>query len=120
MNPDATIVGFTELVTVRGTKGERTVLARIDTGATKSSIDLRLAAELELGPHRRVAKIKSAAGIRLRPVVKEQVLIAGRTIRAELNLADRSGMRYKVLIGRNILKRGFLIDPSRESPGGRA
>jgi hypothetical protein len=110
---ERTIVGLTEFVSVRGTAGSRDMIARIDTGATKSSIDLVLASKLGLGPVVDSKLIKSAYGVRLRPVVQADIVIAGRVIRAKFTLADRLHMKFPVLIGQNILKKGFLVDPSR-------
>jgi len=110
---DRTIVGLTEYVVVKGAVETKDLIARIDTGATKSSIDLMLASKLGLGPVVDSKLIKSAYGIRLRPVVQADIMIAGRLIRAKFTLADRLHMRFPVLIGQNILKRGFLVDPSR-------
>jgi len=108
-----TIVGLTEFVTIRGEKSCDDLIARIDTGATKSSIDLLLATKLGLGPVVDSKLIKSAHGMKLRPVVRAEVEIKGRKIRAKFTLADRNHMRYPVLIGQNILKKDFLVDPSR-------
>ncbi|MFH0870695.1 MAG: RimK/LysX family protein [archaeon] len=108
-----TIVGLTEFVVVKGALESKDLIARIDTGATKSSIDLMLASKLGLGPVVDSKLIKSAYGIRLRPVVQADIMIAGRMIRAKFTLADRLHMRFPVLIGQNILKKGFLVDPSR-------
>lgn len=110
---DKTIVGLTEFVVVRGVAESENLIARIDTGATKSSIDLMLASKLGLGPVVDSKLIKSAYGVRLRPVVRADIVIAGRTIRAKFTLADRLHMRFPVLIGQNILKKGFLVDPAR-------
>ena len=107
------IVGLTEYVTINSDSRKKEVIARMDTGATKSSIDVTLAAELKLGPVIDSRLIKSAHGTKLRPVVEVNVLISGREIKARFTVADRSHMRYPVLIGQNILKQGFLIDPNR-------
>ena len=40
-----------------------------------------------------------------------------KEIKTDFTLADRSNMKYSVLIGQNILKQGFLIDPSKEAEG---
>ena len=37
-----------------------------------------------------------------------------KKIKAQFTLADRSHMRYPVLIGQNILKQGFLINPNKD------
>ena len=107
------IVGLTEKVIVKGESQSREVIARMDTGATKSSIDVSLAAELRLGPVIDSKLIKSAHGTKLRPVVEVNVEIKGKILQARFTVADRSQMRYPVLIGQNLLKNNFLIDPSR-------
>jgi len=110
---ERTIVGLVEPIRIiQGTR-EHEVQARIDTGATKSSIDLSLASKLQLGPVVASKLIKSANGAKLRPMVEVTVDIHGKRTKAAFTLADRSHMRYKVLIGQNILKRGFLIDPEK-------
>lgn len=106
------IVGLTEKIILKGQKGQKELIARIDTGATKSSIDLSLATRLELGPVVDSKIVKSAHGEKLRPVVRAEVLIAGKAIEAKFTLADRNKMKYQVLIGQNILKKGFLVDPN--------
>ncbi|MBI2146053.1 ATP-dependent zinc protease [Candidatus Woesearchaeota archaeon] len=113
-----TILGLTEKITLIGASGERIkVLARIDTGATSSSIDTHLAAELELGPVTRSKIIRSASGVKKRPIIKARVKMDGEVIDAEFSLVDRGHMTYPMLIGQNILKQGnFLIDPNKEAP----
>ena len=108
-----TIVGLTVDIIMYGNRAKKKLKARIDTGATKSSIDKSLAEELELGPERKHIIVKSAHGKRRRPVIKERVQIDHRIIKAFFTVADRRHMKYKVLIGQNILKRRFLIDPSK-------
>ncbi|MBW2980168.1 RimK/LysX family protein [Candidatus Woesearchaeota archaeon] len=107
------LIGLSEKVTICSKKKSRSVMARIDTGATKSSMDVKLAAELKLGPVIKSKLVKSAHGNKLRPVIKGEVKLAGKKINAEFTLADRSHMKYRCLIGQNILKEGFLIDPSK-------
>jgi len=108
------VVGLTSRVVVFGKKGKKEVTARIDTGATKSSIDEAFAKELGLAEPLKHAKVKSASGTRHRPVIVVEISIAGELITAEFTVADRAHMKYPVLIGQNILKSGFLIDPSRQ------
>jgi hypothetical protein len=107
------VIGLSEKVTVIGKK-RKSIVARIDTGATKSSIDARLAAELALGPVIKTKMVKSAAGNKLRPVIKAKIKMSGKTINSEFTIADRSHMKYRCLIGQNVLKSGFLIDPSKK------
>jgi hypothetical protein len=108
------IIGILENVTVYGKdKRKREVFARIDTGATKGSIDAILAAELHIGPIKEHKLVKSAHGRTLRPVVRVKIKLAGKTITKDVTIADRSEMKYSMLIGRNMLE-GFLIDPSKD------
>ena len=109
------ILGLTEEVVLIGEDGkEKQVTARIDTGATSSSIDIKLAESLGLNPSEKSKIVKSASGVKKRPVVEAKVKINGAIIEAEFTLADRSHMTYPLLIGQNILKKSnFLIDPDK-------
>ncbi len=109
-----TIIGVKERVTIIGPKKERTVIARVDTGASKNSIDKSLASQLGLGPILRYKTIKSAHGIAKRAIILARIKIAGRTFKVYFTLADRKHMKYSVLVGRNLLKRGFLINPNKK------
>lgn len=109
-----TIIGLKEYVTIFGENKARKVIARIDTGATKCSIDAGLAKSLGLGPVIREKKVRSAHGESMRALILARIMIAGRKFRVFFTLADRKHMKYSVLIGRNILKRGFLIDPAKK------
>lgn len=107
-------LGFIENVTIEGTNGEKiTVPARIDTGAQNSSISHELAAELHLGPILKNKVIRQSQGKSLRPIVKTQGNLCGRDFDEEFTISHRTHMRYKVLIGQNILRKGFLIDPNK-------
>ena len=109
-----TIIGLVEPVTITQDGKSETIKARIDSCATNSSIDSTLAAKLRLGPVVANKMIKSANGARMRPVVEVTVDLHGKEVKERFTLADRSHMKYPVLIGQNILKRGFLIDPCQE------
>jgi hypothetical protein len=51
----------------------------------------------------------------LRPVIRTELLLAGRSIKVDLCLADRSRMRHRLIIGRRVLRKGFTIDCSAEN-----
>ena len=107
------ILGLTEQIKLLGSK-EIELIARIDTGATASSVDSTLAEELSLGPVIRTKIVKSASGIEKRPIVKAKIILKDIEIEEEFTLADRRHMTYPLLIGQNILKKGnFLIDPNK-------
>jgi len=109
---DRQIIGLTEIITIIGSKATRKVVARIDTGATKSSIDKDLATELGLGPTLRTTMIRSANGRSQRNLVKATIKIGKSEMDTEFSVADRTHMKYRLLIGQNIIKEGFIIDPS--------
>lgn len=108
-----TVIGLAEKVRIHHQKGSKSVIAKVDTGATKSSIDTNLAAELKLGPVIKSKLVKSAHGSKLRPIIEATIELAGKKIKSEFTLADRAHMQYRILIGQNILKDGFLIDPTK-------
>ena len=108
------VIGLSEKVRVLGKEKHKDVMARIDTGAMKSSIDESLVAELRLGPIKRTMLIKSATGKRSSPVIDVNIILNGERFKREFTVAKRSYMKYKVLIGVNILKKGFVVDPSKK------
>ncbi len=107
------IIGLAEKIKIKGSDETMEVDAKIDTGATKSSIDSKLAAELKLGPIIRTRLVKSAHGNTLRPMINVELELAGQKMKSQFTIADRAHMKYRVLIGQNILKDKFLIDPSK-------
>jgi len=109
MMREKTVIGLSEKILING----KPFTARIDTGASRSSIDMSIAGELNLGPILRTSRVRSAHGSSIRPVVKAQLKIRDRTIKATFTIADRTELKYPILIGRNILKFGFLIDTTR-------
>ncbi|MEE9525490.1 MAG: RimK/LysX family protein [Candidatus Woesearchaeota archaeon] len=112
---EKTMVGLTERVSIFGTEKKKRIRARIDTGADICSLDKKLAKKLDFGPIEKMKKIKSASGTKHRPVVRGKIEIKGRKFaKVRFTLADRGHLKYKALIGKNILKRGFLIDPSKK------
>src|SRR3989338_2492371 len=111
---DKIVIGLVEKVSISH-NGDRkkTVKAKIDTGATKSSMDINLASELSLGPIIKSKIVKSANGNKVRPIIEAEIELAGKKLSSEFTLADRGHLRYIMLIGQNILKKGFLIDPNK-------
>lgn len=88
------------------------VKARIDTGAAISSIDIKLAAKLGLGPIIDHANIRNSHGKSVRAVIEGVIVLKGEELKERFTLANRSEMKYDVLVGRNILRNDFLIDPT--------
>ncbi len=108
-----TIIGLSEKIKIIGKKKTKRLMARIDTGATKGSVDISLVKELGLGPVIGKKKVKSAHGIRFRPMIKIEFTMARKQMKEEFTIADRAHMRYRMLVGINVLKKGFLIDPNK-------
>lgn len=114
-----------------------TLKARIDTGATTSSIDARNIQPFErdgeqwvrfniLNPETdqmvqfekvRVRKVKinqaNSNSPESRPVVEMQVKIGEITQLAEFTLSNRSHLDYQLLVGRNILRDVMIVDVSQ-------
>ena len=117
------VVHLVEKVTVKGPGGEELVRAKVDTGADRTTVDRRLAERLKLGPALSHVSIKASAEgmVVQRPVVDAVVTVGGKPFDLKVGVADRSQMKYLVIIGRDILRSGtFLIDPSRRKKKVRA
>lgn len=105
------VIGLTETIEIFGKDRNEKLVARVDTGAEKSSIDKGLAKDLKLGPVIKRKLIKSAHGSKRRPIISVKIGIAGKKMKCHFTVADRRHLKYKVLIGQNVLKKGFIIDP---------
>ena len=102
------ILGLTEDVIING----HVVKAKIDTGAKGNSISKELVQKLKLNPIEGKILIRSAAGQQLRSLVEGSLSLKGVDLKVRFNVTDRSQMRYKILIGVEVLRKGFLVDPS--------
>ncbi|MFN8578380.1 MAG: hypothetical protein U0354_16190 [Candidatus Sericytochromatia bacterium] len=107
-----TIIKAVEPVFIQSSldSGLKKIKARIDTGATQSSIDINLAKELGYTKYIGQINVVSANGIKTRPLVEITYELSGKRIKSTFTLANRKNLNYSVLIGRNDLE-GFLIDP---------
>jgi hypothetical protein len=52
----------------------------------------------------------SSGGSEHRYTIKTNVVIFGKTRKAEFSLTDRKDMKYPILLGRKFLKKRFLVD----------
>ena len=119
--------------------GIKNIYAKIDTGADLSSIWATDIAEkngllhfklfgkaspLYTGqeiiiekPHYLLTRVSNSFGhSELRYVVKLQIKLKGKLIKATFTLSDRSNKTYPILIGRKLLNRRFLVDVSKGTP----
>jgi RimK family alpha-L-glutamate ligase len=108
------VVGYTEEVLVSGTSGTEQVVAKSDTGAARTSIDTRLAADIGAGPIKSMTRVKSGSvrSGKSRPVVDIVVGIGGDQHTVSASLVDRSHMDYPLLLGRDILEH-YQVDVRR-------
>ena len=64
--------------------------------------------------------IRSSSGtVDHRPVVRTSVGLAGATVAAEITLTRRDDMGFRMLVGREAVRRQFVVDPGRSYLGGR-
>ncbi|MCU4925256.1 RimK family alpha-L-glutamate ligase [Halobacteria archaeon AArc-dxtr1] len=114
VDDEPAIIGYIEEVTLLGTSGSKTIHAKSDTGATRTSIDTQLAAEIGAGPIKSITRVKSGSSktSRSRPVVDVVVAVGGNRHTVTASVEDRSHMDYPVLLGRDILEH-YRVDVSR-------
>ncbi|WP_049893840.1 putative ATP-dependent zinc protease [Halogranum rubrum] len=115
---DVPIIGYIEDVVVSGTSGSTQAKAKSDTGATRTSIDTSLAAEIGAGPIKSMTRVKSGSvkGGKARPVVDLVIGIGGTQHTVTASVEDRSHMDYPLLLGRDILEH-YRVDVRRRSDG---
>ncbi|NQW19377.1 MAG: ATP-dependent zinc protease [Chloroflexi bacterium] len=114
------------------------VKAKVDSGAQTSAIHAfrpRFSQKedgewvsFEIYPRRRSTKdavrvkakvlahrwIRSSNGKReLRPVIETTMCLGGESFKAEMTLANRHLMAYRMILGRSALRGRFIIDPSK-------
>ena len=139
-----TLVGWREWVQLPGI-GVPWVKAKIDTGAQTSSIhaydpvvfenegvdwvrfavhpwqksdDDQVIVECPVRDRRRVRS--SSGHVQERIVVLMDVVLQGRKVTAEVTLSNRDQMGFRMLIGREALRHGYVVDSSRSFVGPRA
>jgi RimK family alpha-L-glutamate ligase len=113
-SPEA--VGYTERVLVSGGRGMTDAVAKSDTGARRTCIDIGLAAAVGAGPIVDTTTVRSGShgGRSRRPLVEIEVRVGGRWHRTTASIEDRSHMRYPVLLGRDVLA-GYHVDVQRRA-----
>lgn len=136
------VVGWRELVALPDL-GLAGLPAKIDSGARTSSLHGTVLEQFERDgekfvrfavdfPQQNVRQICEAVHVDIRGitssngetqrryVIKTPLTIGNKTFRAEISLADRSDMKFPMLIGRSSLRRRFLVDSGHswlQTPG---
>ncbi|WP_237054879.1 ATP-dependent zinc protease family protein [Microbulbifer sediminum] len=136
---DKLVLGDVEVVAIE--PGGVTLKALIDTGAPTSSLSVKelkpferdgkdwvrfqLAAPgddepvtVELPIKRHVRVERPGFGSQRRPIVNMSLTVGEVTHMVEVNLAERNGMDYRLLVGRNFLKDAAVVDVSRREVQG--
>jgi RimK family alpha-L-glutamate ligase len=113
---EAPMIGYIEDVVVSGTSGSTQTLAKSDTGATRTSIDTQLAAEIGAGPIKSMTRVKSGSmkSGKARPVVDLVIGIGGTQHTVTASVEDRGHMDYPLLLGRDILEH-YRVDVRRRA-----
>ena len=71
-------------------------------------------------PPRAGCTVRSSSGhSEERYVVHLDVSLVGHVVTAEMTLSRRDEMGFRMLIGREALRKGFVVDPGRSYLGGR-
>lgn len=133
------IIGRKDLANFPGLQ-LKNIAVKIDTGAFTSSIHCEHIEEIEtegekairfqlLDPGHewyngktyvfkkfKLKKIKSSTGhSELRYIIKTNIELFNKVYPIELSLSERGDMKYPVLLGRKLLRKRFLIDPSKQN-----
>ena len=104
--------------------------ARIDTGSGMTSLDVRdLTVKNKVAQFRlpekygntlisfpviRYCKVRSAVSRERRPVVEIELCVGSKRMRVLANLSNRSHLEYPLILGRNVLNQGFIVDCAQE------
>ncbi len=109
-----TILAIEEQVIVFDREGKQfPLLAKVDTGAYRTSIDENIARKLGVDRPIIIQKdVRGGLGKQTRPIVALSFLLRTRKIATEVSLVDRQHMKYDMILGRKDL-RGFFVNPNK-------
>jgi hypothetical protein len=99
------VIGRNVLVQIITPEGEVEILAKVDTGAYSSSIDEKFFKKLNLDE--KVLKnkvVRNVHGEEERDVYEIDFIVKGVKITSQLNVFDRSEMKYQMILGRKDIK----------------
>lgn len=137
------IIGWREWVALPGL-GVGAIKAKVDTGARSSALhawDIEVVDRRSKAPVVRFVlhplqrdqsltvdaeaplvgwrDVRSSNGdVERRPVIRTLLALAGQELQLDLTLTQRDEMGFRMLVGRQALRRRFVIDPARSFAGG--
>jgi len=115
------------------TKKEITLLAKVDTGAHSTSVCTSIIKDLGYDKDysdflkykeddkdnefivknidfiKKIKKVKNSEGYSFRPYINLDIEIKGEKINTDVNIKNREHSKYRVILGRNVIKH-FLVD----------
>ncbi len=107
------IIGIKEKIQLIDNQGEKyEVVAKIDTGAYRTSICKSLAKKLGITETIKYKKVRSSLGKKERRIVDLSFILDKKRVSTEAFVADRRKMKYDLIVGRKDLKK-FLVDPAK-------
>lgn len=107
------VIGVNEPIEILNSQGEKhQTMAKIDTGAYRTSICESLAKQLGIDKVVRYKKVRSSLGAEERPIIELSFRLDKRLVITEAFLANREELKYDIIVGRKDLKR-FLVDPAK-------
>lgn len=107
------VIGINEPIEIIDSQGEKyPTLAKVDTGAYRTSVCTSLAEKLGINKVIKYKKVRSALGAEERPIIELSFRLDKRLVTTEAFLANREEMKYDIIVGRKDLKR-FLVDPAK-------
>lgn len=135
--PPLSIIGWREQVALPDL-GILDVKAKVDTGARSSALhafdikifehDGKMMVRFKVHPYQRDThhtiiaqtqlfdqrQVRNSGGqIQLRPVIQTPIKLGGETFPIELTLTNRDVMGFRMLLGRQAVRRRFLVDAGR-------
>ena len=105
------VLSVIEKITIYGSKKKKTVRAKVDTGAYRTSLDSDLVEELGLDERNKFVRVRSGSGRQKRRTVALRFKMKGKDIDSIATYTPRGHLRFPVIIGRKDMD-GFVVDPN--------
>lgn len=104
-------LGYTTRIRISASGRGESAVAKVDTGADRTSIDTELAGRIGAGPLVGTTEVRSGTtdAPETRPLVGVDISVNGRWRSLTVSVTDRGDMTYPVLLGRDVLK-DYTVD----------